>query len=106
MLACIIVSVVLASLAIVALTAYVEGGSVDSKVALYDLTVALAPYARTVASLAAYTIAILTVALLVGCYPLPDPSESFEQGDCNGVSWYRDPGTMAHKLDCSLAHYR
>lgn len=51
------------------------------------------------------TIALVLFALvsIQGC-PLPDPSESFEQGTCNGPDWYRDPVTMAFKLDCASHH--
>lgn len=53
----------------------------------------------------AYVVYLLVLLISIGVYPLSDPSLAFTQGDCDqGLTWYRDPVTMAHKLDCSLAH--
>jgi len=53
----------------------------------------------------AYVVYLLVLLITTGVHPLPDPSLSFSQGTCDqGITWYRDPVTMAYRLDCSSAH--
>lgn len=53
----------------------------------------------------AYAVYLLVLLVSIGVYPLADPSDTFTQGDCDqGLAWYRDPATMAYRLDCTSAH--